>query len=182
MTKLAFVATLTLATCALLTAQTQPPTVPGSEPYPYPPGQFPGPMPQGRIPAGSSGKKKQKKGDTAQQPIISADGLTFSNDGKTLVIGTQDGRRLTMTVTPQTQFTRSGADITPSKIVPRTTVHVDAAEDDEAYLTAVKVDLLKDAPVETPSGASRAVASGAAASGKDADMKRWPSPPSCRIP
>jgi hypothetical protein len=118
-------------------------------------------MPEGRIPAGS-GKKKQKKNDVAL-PTISAEGLTSSNNGKTLVIITQDGRRLTMSITPQTQFTRSGADITANKVVPRTTVHVDAAEDDEAYLSAVKVDLLKDAPVETP-----AAAPGAPSSGKDA--------------
>jgi len=150
MTKLAFVAALAFSVCSLLGAQDQGP-IPGSrDPYPYPPGQVPGPLPQGRIPS-SSGKKKQKKGDTAAQPIISAEGLTLSSDDKKLVIGTQDGRRITMTVTPQTQFTRSGGDIAPNKIVPRTTVHVDAAEDDEAYLTAVKVDLLKDAPVETPS-------------------------------
>ncbi|HEX3684362.1 MAG TPA: hypothetical protein VHU83_17640 [Bryobacteraceae bacterium] len=155
MTKLAFVAALTLASGALLMAQTQPPTVPGSTPYPYPPGEVPGPMPQGRIPTGS-GKKKQKKSDVASQPTISAEGLTTSNNGKTLVVVTQDGRRLTMSVTPQTQFTRSGATITADKIVPRTTVHIDAAEDDEAYLTAVKVDLLKDAPVETPPAAHAA--------------------------
>jgi hypothetical protein len=148
MMKLGIAASFALAFCALLSAQTQPPTVPGSTPYPMPPGEVPGPMPQGRLPA-PSGKKRQKKAD-ASQPIISADGLTLSNNGKSLVIGTQDGRRLTMTINAQTQFTRSGAALAPDKVLPRSTVHVDAAEDDEAYLTAVKVDLLKDPPVETP--------------------------------
>jgi hypothetical protein len=177
MTKLAFVATLTLAACALLSAQTQPPTVPGSTPYPYPPGEVPGPMPQGRIPAGS-GKKKQKKSDVASQPTISAEGLTTSNNGKTLVIVTEDGRRLTMSITPQTQFTRSGAAITADKIVPRTTVHIDAAEDDEAYLTVVKVDLLKDPPVETPVAESHAASSGknGASSDSNADDEEMAKP------
>jgi len=107
------------------------------------------------------GKKKQKKSDTAAQPIISAEGQTTFNDGKKLMVVTQDGRRLTMSITPQTQFTRSSSDIAANKIVPRTTVHVDAAEDDEAYLTAVKVDLLKDAPIETPADGSHAANSGA---------------------
>jgi hypothetical protein len=150
MRKCVFAGTLVLAFCGISMAQDQGP-IPGTrEPYPYPPGQYPGNMPQGRIPSVRGGKKKQKS-DAAAQQVISAEGLTLSSDSKTLVIGTQDGRRITMTVTPQTQFTRSGADITPDKIVPRTTVHVEAAEDDEAFLTAVKVDLVKDAPVETAS-------------------------------
>lgn len=150
MAKSILFAALSLVVCALLQAQDQGP-IPGTrEPYPYPPGQVPGPMPQGQIPR-SSGKKKQKKTD-ASQPTITAEGLTLSSSANALVIATQDGRRLTMTVTPQTEFTRSGSAISASQIVPRTTVHVEAAEDDEAYLTAVKVDLLKEAPVETASG------------------------------
>jgi hypothetical protein len=165
MMKLAFAVPFALALGTLLGAQTQPPTVPGSEPYPYPRDQVPGPMPEGRVPS-PGGKKKQKKADAAQ-PVISAEGLTLSNNGKTLVIGTQDGRRLTMSVIASTQFTRSGAAIDSAKIIPRTTVHVDAAEDDEMYLTAVKVDLLKDAPVETP--AAPGLRSQAARPDTDAD-------------
>jgi hypothetical protein len=176
MRKLSFAGALALAACALLSAQIQPPTVPGSTPYPFPPGQMPGPVPQGRIPS-SSGKKKQKKSETAAaQPTIEADGLTLSNDGKTLVIGTQDGRRITMTFTPQTQFTRSGSSITTDKILPRTTVHVEAAEDDDAFLTAVKVDLLKDAPVETPSATPRALARSAAAANPNAEDEELAKP------
>jgi hypothetical protein len=152
MIKLAFAAPFALAFGALLGAQTQPPPVPGSTPHPYPQGQVPGPQHESRVPS-PAGKKKQKKADAASQPVISAEGLTLSNDGKTLVVGTQDGRRLTMSVIASTQFTRSGAAIDSGKIIPRTTVRVDAAEDDEMYLTAVKVDLLKDAPVETPAAA-----------------------------
>jgi hypothetical protein len=153
MRKPVFAGALVLAICGISIAQDQGP-IPGTrEPYPYPPGQYPGNMPQGQIPSVRGGKKRQKSQDVAAQRVISAEGLTLSSNSKTLVIGTQDGRRITMSVTPQTQFTRSGADITPDKIIPRTTVHVDAAEDDEAFLTAVKVDLLKDAPVETATDA-----------------------------
>lgn len=176
MGKSTLLAALALASCALLTAQTQPPPVPGSTPYPFPPGQVPGPMPEGRLPAGS-GKKKQKKNEAAR-PTISAEGLTTSNNGKTLVIVTQDGRRLTMSVTPETQFTRSSAAIAAEKVVPRTTVHVDAAEDDEAYLTAVKVDLLKDPPDETPPPAPGVASSAknAASSDTDADDEEMAKP------
>lgn len=170
--RLASVAALALASCALLCSQTQPPTVPGSTPYPFPPGQIPGPIPNGSVPSPGGGKKKQKKHD-ASQTIIAADGLTFSNNGKTLVIGTDDGRRITMSLDPQTQFTRSGSNIEPTKVVPRTTVHIEAAEDDEMYLTAVKVELLKDAPVETASPAPGAPpAPNRPASSEDTEMAK----------
>ncbi|HEY7306663.1 MAG TPA: hypothetical protein VH601_21245 [Bryobacteraceae bacterium] len=119
---------------------------------PYPPGQYPGGRPPGGsgIPIPSRGhKNKQKQADTSA-PTISADAQTVSNDGKKLVAATSDGRTLTMSITPQTKFTRAGSDIAPSNIVPRTTIHVQAAEDDEANLTAVTVDLIKDAPPESP--------------------------------
>jgi hypothetical protein len=124
----------------------------------YPPGQYPpGQYPGGQYPGGggvslpSRGhKNKQKQKETEQQPTIEADGLTVSNDGKKLLVATQDGRTLTMTIIPTTKWVRSGSDIDANKVIPRTTVHVVAAEDDEAFLTAVNVSLLKDAPTETP--------------------------------
>jgi hypothetical protein len=120
-------------------------------PYPggYPAGPYP-PMGGAQIPRPGHHKKRQKKADENQQ-IIGADGRTLSNDGKKLVVQTQDGRTLTMTVTPDTKFIQSGSDIPASKVVPRTTVHVEAAEDDQAYLTAVKVELLKEAGAESAS-------------------------------
>lgn len=142
---------------ALMTA------IPAAAQYPgqYPPGSYPpGQYPPGQGPLGGGGislpsrhkKDKGQKSDSASQPTIAAEGKTVSNDGKTLVIDTKDGRELTLAVTPDTKFTRSSAsaDITGDKIIPRTTVHVDASEDNEANLTAVKVDLLKDAPPEVP--------------------------------
>lgn len=115
----------------------------------YPPGQYPGNGGGISIPSRSK-KKKQQQADAAKQPDFTAEGITLSNDGKKLVIGTNDGRTITMTLTPQTKFTHSGSDIPSSQIVPRTTVHIEAIEDDEAYLTAASVDLLKTAPVEAP--------------------------------
>ncbi len=118
----------------------------------YPPGQYPG----GGYPGGGisipsrSHKKKDQDKDQANQPTIAADGQTVSNDGKTLVVATNDGRTLTMSITPKTKFTRSASDIDGNKIIPRTTVHVEAFEDDQANLSAATVNLLKDAPQETP--------------------------------
>ena len=116
----------------------------------YPPGQYPGGQPGGGgISLPSRGhKKSQNQKQTEQLPTIEADGLTVSNDGRKLQVGTQDGRVLTMTITPATKWVRSGNSIPATQFVPRTTVHVVAAEDDEAFLTAVTVDLKKDAPTE----------------------------------
>ncbi len=85
----------------------------------------------------------------AGRPTISADGQTVSNDGKTLQVATKDGRLLTLKLNDATKYTHSGSAIPANKIIPHTTVHVDASEDSEANLTATAVDLVKDAPVET---------------------------------
>ena len=135
---------------------------------PIPPGTPPGGVPPGGggipIPHRSH-KQKQTSKDTAGATIISAQARTVSNDGKKLVAATNDGRTLTMAITPQTKFTRSGADIPAAQIVPHSTIHVDAAEDDEANLTAVTVELLKDPP-----SAERMSAPAANAGGSTTDV------------
>jgi len=125
----------------------------------YPPGQYPpGQYPGNQVPLGGGGisvpsrrgRSKKSEKATQQMPTIEADGLTLTNDGKQLQVGTQDGRVLTMTIAPTTTWVKGETNIAANLIVPRTTVHVVAAEDDEAFLTAVTVKLLKDAPVEEP--------------------------------
>ncbi|HZQ52323.1 MAG TPA: hypothetical protein VFB14_09010 [Bryobacteraceae bacterium] len=129
----------------------------GYPPGTYPPGTYPGgPM------GGGSGipiphrQKKGQSGDTSKLPTLSADGTTVSNDGKKLVISTNDGRTLTMAINQKTQFTRSGNNVEATEIVPRTTVHVEAAEDENANLTAVKIELVKDAPAQAAASAGAA--------------------------
>src|SRR5579875_2030906 len=149
MSKLA-VTVAALALAASLGAQ-YPGQYPGQyPPGQYPPGQYPPGYPGGGIPIPHRSKKGAKKDQAVQQPTIAADGRTVSNDGKKLVIATDDGRTITMSLVPETKFTRASNSIPASQIVPRTTVHIEAAEDDEAFLTAVQVDLLKDAPPEAP--------------------------------
>ncbi|MDQ2712069.1 MAG: hypothetical protein M3Y24_07540, partial [Acidobacteriota bacterium] len=138
----------------------------------YPPGQYPpgqgpgGPLGGGGVSLPSRGHKKNQK-QTDQQPTLTAQGLTVSNDGKKLLVATEDGRTLTMTVNPHTKWTKSGKDIPVSQFVPHTTVHIEAAEDDEAFLTAVTVDLLKDAPGDEPARAEvQAAGAGVQAAGK----------------
>jgi hypothetical protein len=123
--------------------------------------QYGGPIGGGGIPVPWGHKKKQQKNSDSTMPTLSADGRTVSNDGKTLVVATEDERTLTMKVNPETKFSRSGNEITASKIVPRTTVHVEAAEDDEAFLTAIRVELVKDAPQEAAEARTPTVAGSA---------------------
>ena len=120
----------------------------------YPPGQsptgrYPGPPP-GQAPPGQMGPpvpgsvaipkrdKKNQKGANSVQATLEADGRTVSREAAKLVVATNDGRTLTMTVTPATSFT--------GDIAKDAWVHVVAAEDDQAFLTALTVNLLKDIP------------------------------------
>jgi len=123
----------------------------------YPPGQYPpGQGPYGQGPGGGLSiprrhKKTADNKNTDTMPTIAADGYTVSRDDKKLVIATEDGRTITMTVDAKTTFTKDGATIPASKIEEDSFVHIEAAEDDEAYLTVVKVSLLKDpAPQAAP--------------------------------
>ena len=149
-----------LAAAMLLPVSAQ---IPGQYPGQYPPGQYPpGQYPPGQYPPGQGQpggglsiprrhKKTNDNKNTDVMPTIAADGHTVSSDEKKLVIDTDDGREITMTVDAKTAFTKDGATIPASKIEQGSFVHIEAAEDDEAYLTAVKVALLKDpAPAPPP--------------------------------
>ncbi len=111
-----------------------------------------GPLGGGGIPIPRIHHKHGGEGSSGEKsvPTFSADGKTVSNDGKKLLIATADGRTITLTLSPQTKFTRSGSEISPDKVTPRTTVHVEAAENGESYLTAMEVNLVKDAPPGVP--------------------------------
>jgi hypothetical protein len=124
----------------------------------YPPGQYPpgGQYPQGQGQPGGGlslpGKNKDKKKKAADTksaiPNFSIEGYTLANEAKKLVIGTDDGRLVTMTVTPDTKFSKSGAAVAAADIKLHSLVHVDALEDQEFYLTAMAVEWRKDAPTE----------------------------------
>jgi hypothetical protein len=111
-----------------------------------------GPMGGSNIPIPHIHRGKHSKDNSSSAtpagPTISADGQTVLNDGKTLQVTTKDGRLLTLKLNDATKYTHSGNTIPANKIIPHTTVHVDASEDSEAFLTATAVDLVKDAPVE----------------------------------
>src|SRR4051812_10989835 len=139
---------------ASVTAEAQSPGRSPSGSGQYPPGRYPpgqGPMGGSGIPipwGGRKSKEKKQQQQQSKQPTFSAEGQTVSNDGKQLVIGTKDGRTITLALTSQTKYVKGDSTVEANKVVPRTTVHVDASEDGESDLTAVKVELLKDAPAQ----------------------------------
>lgn len=149
----------------------------GQYPGQYPPGQIPpiggdpndpnnpnAPNNPNRQPGagGMSIPRRHKKGSSNDPNLmntIAADGITTSTSDKKLIVVVDDGRTLTMTVDAKTAYTgKDDATIPASKIEKGTFVHVVAAEDDEMYLTAVTVKLLREAvpraPGEAPVGAS----------------------------
>jgi hypothetical protein len=121
----------------------------------------------GGIPIPSIGhkKKNQSSSTSPAQQTIAADGLVVTNDGKALIVATEDGRTLTLKLNPETKFTRKAGSIQGSAVVPRATVHVEASVDDEGYLTGLTVDVTKDAPANVPG--ARAGVPGAARSQDD---------------
>ena len=160
---------LAAASLAPVNAQIYPGQTPGQTPGQYPPGQYPpGQYPPGQYPPGDPNnpnqqpntgglsiphrrKKTDKGADTASLNTIAADAYTVTNEEKKLVVVTDDGRTITMTVDQKTAFTKSGATIPANKILPGSFVHIVAAEDDEDFLTAVTVSYLKD-PAPVPTG------------------------------
>ncbi len=171
---------------ALVHAQYPPGSVPPGQ---YPPGQYPsGQYPPGQYPPGQgplggggvslpSSKKKGKKAQ-ASEPNFTADGRTQSINAKQVVIETDDGRTITASVTPQTKWVKGGNAIEPGQIVPRSTVHLEAVEDGESYLTAVQVALVKDPPVAAPEakGPTEESSNAANASANNADPDTVPNP------
>lgn len=102
------------------------------------------------IPWGHKKKSSQKNQQENVQQTLAADGHVVSNDGKTVVIFVDDGRTLTLKLTPDTNTTRKGAKIAVSDVLPRATVHIESNVDDEDYLTATLIDVTKDPPAPEP--------------------------------
>ena len=102
------------------------------------------------IPWGHKKKPSQKNQQENVQQTLAADGQVVSNDGKTVVVFVDDGRTLTLKLTPDTNTTKKGAKIAVSDILPRATVHIESNVDDEDYLTATLIDVTKDPPAPEP--------------------------------
>jgi hypothetical protein len=93
---------------------------------------------------------RSKPSADKQRPPLQAEGIVRSNDGKTLVVGSDDGRTLTMALTEKTDYLRDGKPLAAKAIIPGTTVQIEAARDDQDNLTATRIELLKEAIKEAP--------------------------------
>ena len=61
---------------------------------------------------------RRKPADDPQRPPLSTEGIVRSNDGKTLVVGSADGRTFTMALTEKTAYLRDGKPLAAKAIVP----------------------------------------------------------------
>jgi hypothetical protein len=113
--------------------------------------------------------KRRVIGDE-QRPEFNAAGMTLSNSGRQLVIGTADHRRITFAVTDSTRFSKDGADVAGSTVVANVPVQVTASQDKDYMLAAVKVEMVKEVPGWPPADSSPASQSGSASGQNPAMM------------
>ena len=114
-------------------------------------------------------RKSQGQDDkNSNKQIISADGLVRSINDKQMEVAVDDGRILTLRLTSETKFTRTGNSIQQNALVPQSTVHVEAEVDSEGFLTAKTVDLVKGASSAAPAPAQ----DGDAATERTTDVPR----------
>ncbi|HEX4807895.1 MAG TPA: hypothetical protein VH325_03145 [Bryobacteraceae bacterium] len=130
------------------------------------------------VPWGHKKKSSQKSSDTVQQ-TLAADGQVMSNDGKAVVMHVDDGRTLTVKLTPDTSTTRKSAKIAASEVLPGAMVHMESNVDEDNYLTATLIDVTKDPPGPEPvraatrseSSARTGTGSQAPAEGEDTSIR-----------
>lgn len=123
-----------------------------------PPVPVPGSPPIGHNPASDNqtisrkGKQKKDKKSKDELPTIEFEGTTLANNGKQMVVHTADGRWITMSIDTDTKFTQADAPIDVTKVLPSSTVKVQASIDGEANLIALTVDQTKAAaaPAQKP--------------------------------
>jgi hypothetical protein len=135
---------LTFLGAAICSGQIRPPTpVPGSPPIGRSPKDD-----QQSVERPGKAKKNKKEKPKDELPVITAEGVAIRNNGQEMQIHTADGRWITMTIDKDTKWTRNGAAIGPEQATPGTTVKTESAEDGESYLTALTVDVEKEATPE----------------------------------
>ena len=103
-----------------------------------------------KTPAQTSDKDKN-----GEKRTVEAEGRVRSITEKEMEVAVADGRILSLRLSSTTTFQRNGVSAPQSSVLRMTTVHVEAEEDGEGFLTAVTVNILKDPPKDVePSGTS----------------------------
>ena len=114
------------------------------------PGQYPvGPGPAGGNPLPGWKKKSDKKKAESAPPNFFQDGEVLSNEGNQLIVGTNDGRTLTLSVLPRTVWQKDQKPAARTDVRPPMVVHLEAIEDDEANLAAVTVNVTAEKQLKT---------------------------------
>ena len=127
--------------------------LPLSAQYPgqYPPGQYPGQYPPGRYPGGQGpgipiprrGKKKTTEAEK-EANLKQITGVLRRLEDKSIFVTADDSRNINFKRADTTKFLKNGEAIQPSVLKPGDHIMVEANQDDEGYLYAVRVNLEKE--------------------------------------
>jgi hypothetical protein len=104
------------------------------------------------LPIPSIGHRRSKPANDDKRSL-QVQGTIRSIEAKTLLVGSSDGRTFNIALTEKTTYFRDGKSVTAKDLTPGATVQVEAAQDDQDNLSAVRIDLLKPATPEAPRAA-----------------------------
>lgn len=147
---------------------------PGQYPGQYPPGSYPpGSYPPGHYPGGGGGipfPRRGKKKTTTQDAenatnLQQITGMLRRVEDKAIVVTADDSRNINFKRIDSTKFLNKGQEIRASILSPGDHVMVEASQDEEGYMTAVRVNLEKEGTAADREKASAPVPMIATASG-----------------
>ena len=126
------------------------------------PGQYPGQYPPGGYPQGGGSpipfprRNKNKNKDTDDETNLKqVTGVLRKLDGKSIVITADDSRNINFKRSDTTKFLKKGGDaMKPDKLKPGDHLMVEASQDDQGYMTAVRVNFEKEGTAEERAKAS----------------------------
>ncbi len=147
---------------------------PGGGGYPgqYPPGQYPGGSGTG-IPFPRRGKKKAAEKE-AENPanLQQITGVLRQLDDKSVVVTADDTRNINFKRSNTTKFLNKGAEIKPTTLKPGDHIMVEATQDSEGFLSAIRVNLEKEGTAAEREKASVPVQISSQASSEKSDDDR----------
>jgi hypothetical protein len=158
----------------------------GGYPGQYPPGGYPGQYPPGTYPGGGypqtgpgipfPRRNKNKKKTEAEQEanLKQITGMLRKLDDKSIVVTADDSRNINFKRSDTTKFLKKGDAIKPAVLVPGDHVMVEASEDDQGYMSAVRVNLVKEGTAEDREKASAPVPTISTETAKSSDDDERP--------
>lgn len=131
------------------------------------------------------GKNAGKKSSVPAAPDFFADGEVVSVDETQLVAATDDGRILTIAVTPQTVWQKEGTVAALTDLKAGMVIHIEAVEDAESFLAAMTVNITAEKKLKTRPPAPEVVAAAkktGSPSAAEKDNEKVPDPASLGTP